>query len=487
MRDVVVAPKDVAFAVDDEFADRGVVGAREGERLGTGRVVQQLTDHPAVREDRDAGVRVRRRDAAQRRVRARVERVVRFGTGDHVPTLLHEDLGKDRIARGRAFAQHPAFPFAEVHLTQIGFDSSLDGEPSLEWRRGLVGAHEGRHVDGIDTFGRESFGDALGLPLTLGVENGVTVAVAERERPSRDRGCGLAVPHEQDRGRAGWRRVAILAKALGNLAAHRRQRYVAVVVVDGIEFVPEPSTDAVRVYRSAHRVRLADVTPRNRLRLDAIARMLQDVSSDDTADADTIGGEVVRHGDRQPRVVWILRRLALRIGRLPGYRTDVEISTWCSGLGRCWAERRTRFRTWDGSTFLDATGLWACTDPTTGAPVAPGPEFDAVFAPAAAGRTIAARIERSAPPPRTATSDWGVRASDFDVLGHVNNASYWHPVEAVLAHDHRRIDAARIEFRGGVDPGEAVEVATVDLGYRIDQWWLVDRSVRASIAVGFEQ
>jgi hypothetical protein len=56
-----------------------------------------------------------------------------------------------------------------------------------------------------------------------------------------------------------------------------------------------------------------------------------------------------------------------------------------------------------------------------------------------------------------------------------------------LAHDRRRIDAARVEFRGGVDPGEAVEVATADRGSRIDQWWLVDGSVRASIAVGFAQ
>jgi len=42
---------------------------------------------------------------------------------------------------------------------------------------------------------------------------------------------------------------------------------------------------AGRVFEGTRRVRLADVSPAGRLRLDAIARFLQDVSADDTADA----------------------------------------------------------------------------------------------------------------------------------------------------------------------------------------------------------
>jgi len=40
-----------------------------------------------------------------------------------------------------------------------------------------------------------------------------------------------------------------------------------------------------RVFEGVRKVRLADVSPAGRLRLDATARFLQDLSADDTADA----------------------------------------------------------------------------------------------------------------------------------------------------------------------------------------------------------
>lgn len=250
------------------------------------------------------------------------------------------------------------------------------------------------------------------------------------------------------------------------------------MVVDGIEFVPAPTTDAARVFRSTYQVRLADVTPNNRLRLDAIARVLQDVASDDSDDADAAVGA-------RSTGVWVLRRLALRVGTLPGYRSDLAVCTWCSGVGRYWAERRTEVSASDSGPAVDAAALWVCTDPVTGAPMAPGPAFDSMFSAAAAGRRVAARLTLPDPRGHTGTQRWDVRATDFDVLGHVNNASYWHPVEAELERRSRRIEAAAIEFRGGVDPGEVVTLATADSSTGLDQWWLVDGSVRAALAVRF--
>jgi acyl-ACP thioesterase len=44
-----------------------------------------------------------------------------------------------------------------------------------------------------------------------------------------------------------------------------------------------------------------------------------------------------------------------------------------------------------------------------------------------------ARLQHAAPPPTADRAAWPLRFTDFDVLGHVNNAAYWEPVEEVLA------------------------------------------------------
>jgi len=49
------------------------------------------------------------------------------------------------------------------------------------------------------------------------------------------------------------------------------------------EFLPPPA--AGRVFTAGYTIRRTDVTPGGRLRLDALARYLQDVAEDDVADS----------------------------------------------------------------------------------------------------------------------------------------------------------------------------------------------------------
>ncbi len=251
----------------------------------------------------------------------------------------------------------------------------------------------------------------------------------------------------------------------------------------GIEFVERPATG--RVFESTARVRLGDVTPAGLCRVDALARMLQDLSSDDTADA--------AHSttDANDGRVWVLRRLAIRGDRRPRYRQDLRLSTWCSGIGPRWAERRTDIEWGDGSR-LEAVALWACTDLETGAPVPLAAGFADVFGVSARGRKVSARLVLGEPETREGAT-WPLRASDFDLLGHVNNANYWSPTESALAGSGAKLELALIEFRGGVRPGESVriverqtEVVDGPIDERrttIEQWWTVDGATRASVLV----
>src|SRR4029079_4624293 len=104
-------------------------------------------------------------------------------------------------------------------------------------------------------------------------------------------------------------------------------------------------------------VGLGDTRPDATARLDALARILQDVSDADSSSVDIDG-----------MGLWILRRLELRIARTPRFRAVVHGTTWCSGVGPRWAERRTQLHVSD-VLCVEASGLWVHTDPERGTPI----------------------------------------------------------------------------------------------------------------------
>lgn len=253
----------------------------------------------------------------------------------------------------------------------------------------------------------------------------------------------------------------------------------------GDEFVGRPARG--RLFESRTRVRLADVSATGRLRLDAVARMLQDVSGDDTVDA-----------AQAPDAAWVVRRIIVELdGRGPRLRDDVALVTWCSGTGARWAERRTDLSfagvgSTAGDVFARAIALWVLTDLETGRPMPLPPGFDAVYGEAAAGRRVGQRLRHRPPPADAPRVPWPVRVIDIDVLGHVNNAVYWAPVEEVLAEraPGRRVARAELEFRGGIEAADAVELVVVSTeakgeggGDALQVWLTVGPEVRASAVV----
>jgi acyl-ACP thioesterase len=252
--------------------------------------------------------------------------------------------------------------------------------------------------------------------------------------------------------------------------------------VAGDDLVSRPASG--RRFEARVRVRLADVSPSGRLRLDAIARMLQDVSSDDTADS-----------GYAPDAAWVVRRLVIELAaaRSPRLRDDVTLVTWCSGTGPRWAERRTDLVvdvTGDtggngGTEVVRAAALWVLVDPERGGPVPLGADFFAVYGAAAGGRRVGQRLRHPPPPPdATPAIAWPLRVADVDVLGHVNNAAYWAPVEEMLARlaPGRRVARAELEFLGGLDRSDAVAIVSSGTE-ELRLWLMVGSDVRASAVV----
>jgi acyl-ACP thioesterase len=234
------------------------------------------------------------------------------------------------------------------------------------------------------------------------------------------------------------------------------------------EMVARPG--AGRTFAGRRRVRLGDCSPGGRLRLDAAARYLQDLSDDDTRDA----------GFAQ--MTWVVRRAVIDVHQFATYLEPLEMTTWCSGLGSRWAERRVDIHSAGGGSLSAAT-LWVHLDAATLRPVPMTAEFHAVFAASTDERTVSARLSFDGPPEGVELTPWPMRFVDFDVMDHVNNAVAFVLIEEVLARrrDLRAPLRAVVEYRSPIDRGVSLRSGGLDHAEGHDGW-LVDDSGACALA-----
>ncbi|MFI5052830.1 MAG: acyl-ACP thioesterase domain-containing protein [Acidimicrobiia bacterium] len=247
--------------------------------------------------------------------------------------------------------------------------------------------------------------------------------------------------------------------------------------VGPVEFVPLPERG--RVYRTSRRVHLGDVGEDGRLRLEAVARFLQDAATDDADDAELADG----------RGVWVVRRVDLEIIDRPHYHEHVDLATFCSGTGPRWAERRTRM-TGRSGVLVEAVSLWVFIDGAGGRSLPLDDDFHRRFGESAGGRRVSGRLRHRPPPAECPRRTWPLREGDFDVLNHVNNARSLEAIEDEMA---ARIPGTRpvragVEYRGALERGDAVELASEVVGVgpsgkELSVWLLTGGEVRISAVV----
>jgi acyl-ACP thioesterase len=191
---------------------------------------------------------------------------------------------------------------------------------------------------------------------------------------------------------------------------------------------------------------IADAEAAGRCRLDAMARWLQDVAYADLIDAGFEG-----------RGAWIVRRTRIRVESFPRFGEELALRTFCSGIGRFSAERRTSIT--GGSATVEAVSVWVCLDPERGRPMRFPPDFITAYEESAGGRDANVRLRHPDPPEDAERSPWRFRATEMDPAGHINNSHYWVPLEEELAGgpEPDALDA-EIEYRDPAMDGEAVVI-----------------------------
>jgi acyl-ACP thioesterase len=231
------------------------------------------------------------------------------------------------------------------------------------------------------------------------------------------------------------------------------------------EYVLEPSVG--RRFSIASLVRLSDALPSSFWRLDGVARALQDAATEDWEDCGIVTD-----------ALWLARRTSFRrVGPWPVIYDRLKLTTFCSGVGAAWAERRTNVYVGD-LLVIEASSLWVPVDPR-GFPVRIPKTFHEIFGEALKGRRVSGRVPVTAPPEGAPRRAWPLRRADLDVIGHVNNAAVWQAVAEVFDAPVASVD---VIHHGPVEEGHAVELVTGPNA----MWLLVDGEVRVAASVVFD-
>jgi acyl-ACP thioesterase len=223
-------------------------------------------------------------------------------------------------------------------------------------------------------------------------------------------------------------------------------------------------------------VRLADTDGDQRLRLDAIARYLQDIGFehlDAVEDGDTHRG-------------WVVRRTVIDVLKPIELGEHVTLRRWCSGLSNRWCNMRVQI-CGSNDGLVETEGFLIHFGTESGVPARMSDRFMAPML--ASTNEHRLRWKAALTDPMPASDQPGVhelpfplRVADIDWLDHVNNAVYLCALEEILAthtdlmsRPHRAV----IEYAKPLKAGEQVRLIGRRDGSALDVWFAVADDPRA--------
>jgi acyl-ACP thioesterase len=179
---------------------------------------------------------------------------------------------------------------------------------------------------------------------------------------------------------------------------------------------------------------LGDTDGRQRLRLDAVARYLQDIGYDHLT--------VVEEGDLHPG--WIVRRTVIDVLSPIEFGEQVHLRRWPSALSNRWCNMRIQVRT-DNGGRIETEMFLIHVDIEAGRPARMTERFMAPMLAATTEHRLRWRAAlRESPDAAGERWPFPLRVTDIDRYGHVNNAVHWAAVEEALG---RFPDAGEAPYR----------------------------------------
>ncbi|MBJ8337399.1 acyl-ACP thioesterase [Antrihabitans sp. YC3-6] len=249
--------------------------------------------------------------------------------------------------------------------------------------------------------------------------------------------------------------------------------------------------DGALFFEAKYRLRTGDVDQDMRLRLDGMARTLQDVANDNLEATD------FAHTDP----FWIVRRTVIDVIEPISWPGTVTAQRWCGALSTRWTNMRVRMTAEHETNLFNPTQRPAGLVETEAFWInvnqqgLPARISDGGFALLSSMNDVHRLKWKSMNPdlPSEADADTAapvdrqhvLRSTDFDPFKHMNNAAYWAAVEDELV-DHPDLTATRhravLEYLRPISPDTiALTVRRRREGDQL-QMWLLANGVTAATA-----
>lgn len=248
------------------------------------------------------------------------------------------------------------------------------------------------------------------------------------------------------------------------------------VIATPLPDIPAPSDLVVErqwgPYRTSWPVRLADTDQHRRLRLDAVARYMQD-----------IGFEHLDHTpDGAVHQGWVVRRNVIDVIAPITFGADVTLSRWCAATSNRWCNMRVRIEGSDGG-LIETEAFLIHFDMDSGLPSRMSDAFlEPMLATTTEHRLRWKAALPTAVPAQASSREYPLRITDLDWLGHVNNAAYLGAVEELMG-DPDAPYRAIVEYAKPLVMADSLTLASTADGGVLDAWFVVGDEVRASARV----
>ncbi|WP_051461425.1 acyl-[acyl-carrier-protein] thioesterase [Tomitella biformata] len=222
-------------------------------------------------------------------------------------------------------------------------------------------------------------------------------------------------------------------------------------------------------------VRTGDVDEEKQLRLDGVARYLQDIASD----------QVGAMGEGVINPIWIVRRTVIDVVKPITWPTRVHLERWCSAMSTRWATMRVDIDGEDGGR-IETEAFWININPETGMPTRIGDELERVLSARTTEHRLRWRPLLKDAAPDVPETPFPLRFTDIDPMRHLNNTVYLHVIEGLLSErpdlqtaPYRMI----IEYLRPIARDSAVAIRGRDDEDGLAVWFMVDGVDHARVRV----
>ncbi|CAM2991891.1 hypothetical protein BST27_07760 [Mycobacterium intermedium] len=233
--------------------------------------------------------------------------------------------------------------------------------------------------------------------------------------------------------------------------------------------------DTGYIFQTGWRVATSDIDEHMRLRLDGVARYIQEAGAEHLADAGL--AEIHPH--------WIVLRTVIDVIRPIELPSDITFRRWCAALSTRWCNMRVQLQGSDGGR-IETEGFWLCVNKDTLTPSRLTDDCIARFGSTTDNHRLKWRPWLTEPVQNGTVTSFPLRRTDIDPMEHVNNTIYWHGVHEILGQLtelERPPYRAVLEYRSPIKHGETVTIHSERAGDAVRIHFVVDDDVRTAALV----